>query len=121
MCTILDDGPSTHAAVDPDTAGFSVGGAGSSTHSVKINNVPAAAMTLLNAAVAAGNIIQIVMRDAGGVIVGVFAAENVSGTAVSPTGFSLSGDGATNSCDVGSTGVDGDGSWATVEVKIIQA
>jgi len=121
MCTILDDGPSTHAAVDPTAAGFSVGGAGTITHSVKVGNMPPAAVAIINTAVAASNIIQLVFRDSGGTIVGIFAAEGVGGTAVSSGSFSLFGNGATNSCDVGSTGVDGEGSWATVEVKIIQA
>ena len=83
--------------------------------------MPPAAVAIINTAVAAGNIIQLVFRDSGGAMVGIFAAEGVGGTAVSPGSFNLFGNGATNSCDVGSTGVDGEGSWAIVEVKIVQA
>lgn len=85
-----------------------------------MTQIPTAAVTEINAAITAGNIVQLVFRITDGTIVGVFAGESVVGTASDSTTFVLTADGAANTCDVGSTGVDGDGDWATVEVKIIQ-
>ena len=100
---------------------MSVSGAGTVTHTVKTDAVPAAAATEINNAIAAGNLVQLVFRDSGGTIIGVFAGQGVGGSASDTTTFVLTADGATNTCDVGSTGSDGDGTWASVEVKVIQS
>ena len=89
---------------------------------LKMSDVTAADAAAINAAIAAGQIIQVVATlDAGGLV--VFGAESVAlqnGPVVGGETFSLQGDCQTNTCDYGSTTALGGGLYSSYSLKIIQ-
>jgi len=102
------------------SASFEVTGAGTASHTIRLDRVRLATATEINNAIASGYLVQVVVKAGNGNVLGIFGAENVSGSAVFSTSFTLKGDGATNSCDIGSTGLNGSGGWFSIDVKILQ-